>query len=99
MATMVEFFTSSNSANSTFRYLQKVRGLKYFGTFSNYMMAIDNGQLDDGLLHDYFKLIQNALYPASGERPLKELGISIPNFSRSDQYENMMIDSSISNKP
>ena len=87
--TMVEFFLSSKSASSTFRYLQKVRGPRYFGTFSNYMVAIDNEQLDDGF-HDYIKLLQSALYPESGERPLKDLGVGIPDFTRSDKYDNVL---------
>ena len=50
---MVEFFTSSKSASSSFHYmhLQKARGPKFFGAFSNYFIAFDNEMMDAGL-HD-----------------------------------------------
>ena len=75
--TMVEFFLSSKSAESTFRYLEKVRGPKYFGTFSNYFIAFDSEMMDAGL-HDFTKFLQDTLFPKNGERPLRDLDTTIP---------------------
>ena len=88
--TMVEFFMSSKSASSTFRYLQKVRGPKFFGTFSNYFVAFDNEMTTAGL-HDFTDFMKDTLFPKSGERPLEELDMSIPDFIRSQQNENALI--------
>ena len=87
--TLVEFFLSSKSASSTFRYLQRVRGPKYFGTYSNYMIAFDQEMIADGF-HDYVNVLKEALYPDSGERPLKDLKVSVPDFPRSVAYDNVM---------
>ena len=87
--TMCEFFLSSKSASSAFRYLQRVRGPKYFGTYSNYLIAFDQEQISDGL-HDYVNVLKDALYPDSGDRPLKNLEISVPDFPRSAAYDNVM---------
>ena len=86
---MVEFFMSSKSASSSFRYLQKVRGPKFFGTFSNYFTAFDNEMMNAGL-HDYTEFMKDTLFPKSGERPLHQLEMSIPDFIRSKQQENAM---------
>ena len=88
--TMIEFFMSSKSASSSFRYLQKVRGAKFFGTYSNYFVAFDNEMAAAGL-HDYTAFLQDTLFPKSGERPLEELGMSIPDFNRSEQIENALM--------
>ena len=86
---MVEFFTSSKSASSSFRYLQKVRGPKFFGTYSNYFIAFDCEMMDAGL-HDFTAFLQDTLFPKSGERPLDELSQSIPDIIRSEQLENAL---------
>ena len=87
MDCMVEFFMSSKSASSSFRYLQKVRGPKFFGTFSNYFTAFDNEMISAGL-HDYTEFMKETLFPKSGERPLNDLSLSVPDFVRSEQCEN-----------
>ena len=87
--TMVEFFLSSKSAESTFRYLEKVRGPKYFGTFSNYFIAFDSEMMDAGL-HDFTKFLQDTLFPKNGERPLRDLGTTIPDIIRSKPIENAL---------
>ena len=87
--TMVEFFLSSKSAESTFRYLEKVRGPKYFGTFSNYFIAFDSEMMDAGL-HDFTKFLQDTLFPKNGERPLRDLDTTIPDIIRSEAIENAL---------
>ena len=80
---------SSKSASSTFRYLEKVRGPKFFGTFSNYFIAFDNEMTAAGL-HDFTEFMKETLFPKSGARPLEELGLSIPDVIRSEQLENAL---------
>ena len=80
---------SSKSGSSSFRYLQKVRGPKFFGTFSNYFTAFDNEMINAGL-HDYTDFMKETLFPKSGERPLDDLAMSIPDFTRSEQCENAL---------
>ena len=41
-------------------------------------------------LHDFTKFLQDTLFPKNGERPLRDLGTTIPNIIRSEQMENAL---------
>ena len=41
-------------------------------------------------LHDYTEFMKETLFPKSGERPLNDLSLSVPDFIRSEQCENAL---------